>query len=433
MESTKVNNFRFLLLLLPGILFLQPAPAQDTLRLEECYRLAEKNYPLVLQSGLLDQASTLRIQNLGKNFLPQFTVNGSASYQSAVTSINLDLPKGFPAIDFPSPKKDMYKVTLDVNQSIYDGRATRRQQELETTGLRADTKSAEVEMYKLRDRVNQLYFTLLLLDRNEQLLRSNRERVEAKLAEIRSGISNGSVPAMNADLLLVERVRLDQQLDETAADRATAIGMLAELTGTQIRGNAPVAMPSPVLPDTVFEDKRPEKDLFAIQMQRTGTMRDLVTVKWNPKVFAFGQAGYGRPGLNMLDDSFTPWWMVGAKVTWSPWNWNQNKNEKKILAVQEDIIRNQQEIFEKNQRISAEKELGEMRKCAGLLVQDREIIVLREKITKASSSQLDNGVITSSDYIARLSEETQARLNLEIHKIQLVKAKMSYLFTLGKL
>ncbi|HNY03514.1 MAG TPA: TolC family protein, partial [Bacteroidales bacterium] len=216
MESTKVNNFRFLFLLLPGILFLQPAPAQDTLRLEECYRLAEKNYPLVLQSGLLDQASTLRIQNLGKNFLPQFTVNGSASYQSAVTSINLDLPKGFPAIDFPSPKKDMYKVTLDVNQSIYDGRATRRQQELETTGLRADTKSAEVEMYKLRDRVNQLYFTLLLLDRNEQLLRSNRERVEAKLAEIRSGISNGSVPAMNADLLLVERVRLDQQLDETA-------------------------------------------------------------------------------------------------------------------------------------------------------------------------------------------------------------------------
>ncbi|HNY02598.1 MAG TPA: TolC family protein, partial [Bacteroidales bacterium] len=218
-----------------------------------------------------------------------------------------------------------------------------------------------------------------------------------------------------------------------AADRATAIGMLAELTGTQIRGNAPVAMPSPVLPDTVFEDKRPEKDLFAIQMQRTGTMRDLVTVKWNPKVFAFGQAGYGRPGLNMLDDSFTPWWMVGAKVTWSPWNWNQNKNEKKILAVQEDIIRNQQEIFEKNQRISAEKELGEMRKCAGLLAQDREIITLREKITKASSSQLDNGVITSSDYIARLSEETQARLNLEIHKIQLVKAKMSYLFTLGKL
>ncbi len=434
MKSKKANRCRLWRYLLPLLVLLLPVTlgAQDTLRLEECYRLTEKNYPMAAQPGLFDQASRMRTENLGKNWLPQFNVTGSASYQSAVTRIDLDLPKGFPAIDFPSPKKDMYKLTLDASQAIYDGRATRRQKELETFSLQTDRQSVEVEMYKLRDRVNQVYFGLLMLDKSERLVRSNRDRIDAKLSEVRSGIGNGSLPAMNEDLLLVERVRLDQQLAETAADREASFRVLSELTGTKIIAATPLAMPSPVLPDTVFEDKRPEMKLFDIQRQRTVAMSDLVTVKWNPKVFAFGQAGYGRPGLNMLDDGFTPWWMVGAKVTWTPWNWNQNRNEKKILTVQEQILKSQQETFDRNVRIGAARELGEVMKYAGLLAHDGEIVALREKIAKAASSMLDNGVINSSDYIARLTEETQARLNLEIHKIQMVKAKMNYLFTLGK-
>jgi len=120
-------------------------------------------------------------------------------------------------------------------------------------------------------------------------------------------------------------------------------------------------------------------------------------------------------------------------VTWTPWNWNQFRNEKKILSVQEDLLKSQQETFDKNLKVSAGKELGEVRKYAGLLAQDREMIALREKIARAASSQLDHGVITTADYLARLTEETQARLNLEIHMIQMVRAKMNYLFTLGKL
>ena len=162
-------------------------------------------------------------------------------------------------------------------------------------------------------------------------------------------------------------------------------------------------------------------------------MKDMVTTKWNPKVFAYGQAGYGRPSLNMLDPAFKPWLLVGAKFTWNPINWNQNHNEKKILEIQNDLLKTQQETFDKNLKISSQKDLSELAKLGELLIQDDTIISLRMKITRAASSQLDNGVITSGDYITRLNEETQARLSREIHKIQLVKSRLSYLYTLGKL
>ena len=135
----------------------------------------------------------------------------------------------------------------------------------------------------------------------------------------------------------------------------------------------------------------------------------------------------------MLDNTFKPWWLFGARLTWNPWNWNQNKNDKEVLKIQNDILLAQQETFDKNLKISSQKDLSEILKYTELLRQDAEIIALRVKISRTASSQMDNGVISPSDYIARLNEETLSRLNLEIHTIQLVKAKMTYLYTLGKL
>jgi outer membrane protein TolC len=159
----------------------------------------------------------------------------------------------------------------------------------------------------------------------------------------------------------------------------------------------------------------------------------MVNTRWNPKFSAYGQAGYGRLGLNMLSNDFTPWWIVGAKLTWNIWNWNLSKNEKKIYEIQGNMIGAQKETFEKNLKIEAERGLSEIEKLGELLKKDEEIIELRNRISRASSSQLDNGVITSSDYISRLNEEKLAKLSFELHRIQLVKAKIAYLYTLGKL
>lgn len=416
------------LLLLPFMM-----QAQDSITLDECYRQAEKNYPLRKQLDLLENSNTLKVKNLNKNYLPQVNINGSASLQSEVTKLSITLPKGLPNLNMPVMSKDWYKLTLDLSQVIYDGQVTRFQKQVESTGLTADQKSVEVELYKLKDRINQIYFNIILLQQNELLLSSNSERIAVKLREVQSAISNGSALEMNGSLLEAELVRIEQQLTETRMDRSASYQMLSELITVQVTEKTSLVIPKIILPGVAFEDKRPENELFNIQRSKITWMQKMVTTRWNPKVFAFGQAGYGRPGLNMLNNDFKPWWMFGAKLTWSPWNWNQNKNEREMLSIQGDILKTQQETFEKNLKISSQKELGEILKLTALLVQDDQMIALRLKISRAASSQLDNGVITASDYIARLNEETLSKLNKEIHKIQLIKAQLSYLFTLGKL
>jgi outer membrane protein TolC len=405
----------------------------DTVTLYDCYRQAGKTYPLARQSGMLEKSNELKIKNLNKNYLPQLNLNGSASLQSDVTELKFNLPPQFSAIQFPTISKDMYKVTVDVNQSIYDGNITGYQKKLETFNLQSDQKSIQVELYQLKDRINQAYFSIFLFQQNEELLNSTKNQLESKLKEIRSAVDNGVMLSSNADALQAELMKVDQQLIETRTDRTTAFRVLSELTSSTIPDNSKLVLPRVQISSTTFEDKRPELQLFDIQLSKTGVMKEMVNTRWNPKFYAFGQAGYGRPGLNMLSNDFSPWWIVGARLTWNIWNWNLSKNEKKIYEIQGDIIGTRKETFEKNLRIEAGGGLVEIEKLGALLQKDEEIIALRTRITRTASSQLDNGVITSSDYIARLNEETQAKLALELHRIQLVRAKIAYLFTLGKL
>ncbi|MCX6304617.1 MAG: TolC family protein [Bacteroidetes bacterium] len=431
-KTGNITNLRFAAAVL-SLLLPFTVQAQDSITLDYCYKQAELYYPLRQQLDMLGNSNTLKVKNLNKNYLPQVNVNGSASLQSDVTTVSIDFPKGLSVPIMPALSKDWYKLTLDVNQVIYDGQVTRYQKQVETFNLQADQKGVEIELYKLKDRINQIFFSIILLKENESLLISNKERIEAKLTEVRSGIRNGAALEMNADLLNAEMVRLDQQLTETRMDRSASYKMLSELISTPVPETTPVVVPRVTLPGTIFEDKRLENELFTIQRSKVDLMRSMVTTKWNPKIYAYGQAGYGRPNLNMLDDNFKPWWLFGAKLTWAPWNWNQNKNDKQVLAIQNDMLRSQQETFNKNLKISSQKDLSEVMKLTELLLQDEQIIVLRKKITRTASSQMDNGVISPSDYIARLNEETLSELNLEIHKIQLIKAKLSYLYTLGKL
>ena len=405
----------------------------DRVTLFDCYKQAEKTYPLSRQSGMLEKSNELKIKNLNKNYLPQMNLNGSASLQSDVTELKLNLPAQFSFIKFPVISKDMYKLTVDVNQSIYDGNITGYQKKLEAFNLQSDEKSLQVELYQLKERINQAYFSIFMLQENEAILISNKNEIESKLKEVLSAIANGAMLASSADILQAEILNIDQELIELRNDRVTDFHVLSELTSSTIPENSKLVLPSIQISSLNFEDNRPELQLYNIQQLKTDVMKNMVNTRWNPKFYAFGQAGYGRPGLNMLSNDFTPWWLFGAKMTWNIWNWNQSRNEKKIYNIQNDIIGTQKETFEKNLKIEAASNTAEMEKMEELLQKDQEIIALRIKIAQSASSQLDNGVITSSDYISRLNEETQAKMTLELHRIQLVKAKIAYLFTLGKL
>ena len=407
--------------------------APDSVSLDFCYKQAEANYPLARQKELLAHSSELKFMNYGKNWLPTMNLNGSLSLQSDVTGISFPKIQGFPPITIPTVSKDWYKVTLDVNQALYEGNITAYQKKLEGMNLKADQKSLQIDLYKLKERINQVFMSIFLVEENVKLLTSNKEKLNEKLSEIRSAVNNGVQLESNADAIEAELIRIDQQVSETAIDKSTAYKILSDLTSVSIPENTKLIFPRILIDSYHFENHRFENELFDIQESRIGVMKNMVTTKWNPKISAYGQLGYGRPGLNMLSNTFDPWWVVGARLSWNFFNWNLNKNEKKIYDIQGEIVKSQKETFDKNLLITSESDLSQIAKLTETIKNDQKIIDLRIRITKTSSSQLDNGVITSSEYISRMNEETQSRLSLQLHKVQLELSKLTYLYNLGKL
>lgn len=429
---SKFLSIRVIFLFL-AMVFATTAGAQDTITLDFCYQQLQKTYPLNRQASLLEKSSDLKTSNLNKNYLPQFNVNGSASWQNEVTTVIIPLPANLPELQGPVIPKDQYKLTLDISESIYDGHVTGYQKKLEKFNLNIDKKNVDASLYLLKDQVNQFFFSILLTQQNINLLKETRKQLDSKLSEVESAVRNGAILKMNADLIRAEIIKLDQNIYELSMDRLTNISMLSELISLPLTEHAAFKTPAITLTVMNYENNRIEFELFNVQRDRADLMKNMVTTKWNPKLWAFGQFGFGRPGYNFLSSDIAPMAMVGARVTWNPWNWNANRNEKQIYQIQGDIIKNQQETFDKNLKVTTRKNLSDITKLTELLVKDQELIDLRSGITKTVAAQMTNGVITSSDYILRVNDETQARMGMEVHKIQLIKAKISYLYNLGKL
>jgi outer membrane protein TolC len=409
---------------LPGFL----SQSQESVTLDLCREKAVANYPLTRQSELLPESHDLKIGNLNKNYLPQMNVSGQASYQSDVTKTPF---QNIPGVNVPTVSKDWYKIVLDVNQVIYDGSATPRQKAVEDAGLEIDRKSLEVELYKLKDRVNQVYFNILLIKESRKVIGLYHENLLAKMKDIESGVKNGTILQSNADVLSAEIIKSEQSLAEAGITLSSLIGMMNEFTGMTLNENTVFALPDVQVIPGEFLNNRPEYTLFGLQQNKINASQKLLGSSLLPRFSAFGQAGYGRPGYDMLKDEFDDFYMIGARLSWKPWDWSLSRKEKEILSLQSEIIATQKETFDKNLRIDLQNKIAEVRKAEELISRDEQLITLREKITKASSSQLDNGIITSTQYLTELTAESNARLDLESHKIKLVKAKLDYKTTLG--
>jgi hypothetical protein len=63
---------------------------------------------------------------------------------------------------------------------------------------------------------------------------------------------------------------------------------------------------------------------------------------------------------------------------------------------------------------------------------DLQIIALKNQVKESAKAQLDNGVITASDYLREVHAEDQARQNLTLHQLQLLNATLQYQTIAGK-
>ncbi len=401
--------------------------AQQSIRLDSLLNLSERNYPKLKEMGLITEKSTLALQNLETNWYPQLSLNAQATYQSEVTS----LPISIPNMSIPTLDKDQYKINLEISQLIYDGGSLRYGRVMQQAGEDAEQKAVEVSLFELRQRVKELVLQILMLENSKELIEENINSLEASIEEINAGISNGAVLQSTGDNLMAAKIKSTQFLNEADFNQKALLDMLEIYSGLQIK---PTDLILPTVEIDLGNDfsMRPEYRLLSSKQTEVEASQNLIALQNKPKLLGFGQAGYGRPGLNFLDNEFSAYYMVGVKLAWKPWNWNNVKREQQQNTIRKSIIEEEKNSLSKELSTRLAQLQNEILKYQSLIQSDEEIIRLKGNVVKTAKAQLSNGIITSSEYIKQLNEETQARINAENHKIQLINTKINYLFTQGK-
>ncbi|WP_299179081.1 TolC family protein [uncultured Chryseobacterium sp.] len=402
------------------------AQSPKSLTLDNCYQLAESNYPLVKQYALIDKTKDYSITNASKGYLPQINIGGQASYQSDVTKIPISLPN----IDIPTMSKDQYKLYGEVSQPITDLFTTvKYQKELINTNTVVEQQKIEVELYKLKERINQLFFGILLID-------AQIDQTEILKKDIRSGIDKNSVAIANgialkssADVLKAELLKADQRTIELKDTRKGYTDMLSLFINQSI--DEYTALEKPFTAPLATEINRPELKLFDLQKKTFDVQSKLIDNKTLPRFSLFVQGGYGRPGLNMLNNDFDLYYIGGVRLTWNISSFYTQKQEKQLLNLNQNALDVQKETFLFNTNLTLKQQNSEITKLEELIQTDNDIIRLRENVKLSAQNQLQYGTATTNDYLTYINAEDQAKQNQILHEIQLLMAQYNFKTTAG--
>jgi outer membrane protein TolC len=390
----------------------------QSLTLESCYDLAKQNYPLVKQRELIKKAGEYSVDNISKGYLPQVSVNGQYTYQSDVTKI----PISIPGVSVPTIDKDQYKIYGEVVQPITDLITVKQQKNLQRSAVQTQEQNLEVELYKLKERVNQLYFGVLLV--NEQMVQNEllKKDIQSGIDRIVAALANGTDYKSSVNKLKAELLKAKQRDIELKNSRKAYLDMLGLFINQTPSENTILEKPRLLAGSEGIN--RPELISFESQKRSFDLQKKLANSKSYPKLSLFFQGGWGKPSpVNMLSNEFKEYYIGGARLNWSFTSLYTNRKEKKILDLNKNLVDAQKETFLFNTNFSVKQQNAEMGKLAELLISDKEIIELRSSVKTTSAVQLENGIITSNDYIKEVNAEDQARQAMLLHEIQLLMAQ----------
>lgn len=396
------------------------AAAAQTLSLDECQRLAEENYPAVKQYALIEQTADLNVKNIKKGWLPQVQAFGQATVQTDVMTLPDPLQKMLAqqGYEYEGLKKDQYKIGAEINQTIWDGGIIKAQKNIALAQSQILTAKTKAEVSQIKQRVNDLYFSALLIDEKIKLcgelvtlLDSNR----VKLEKMHRGglVTGGDVLSIKAELTSAER----QQIELTSAKRQI-LKVLAAFTGQENIDS--LIIPGDIAPATGCH--RTELEIFDAQNLLYDSQESILKAKKMPKIGAFAQGYYGYPGLNMFEDmfshDFTLNGIIGARISWNIGSLYTNKNDRQNIAIQRDVAQSQRETFLFNNNLQQVKQNESIARYDQLFDKDNEVIAIRRDIRKAAEAKLQKGVIDVNTLLQEITKENQALLDLSAHKIE---------------
>ena len=409
--------------------------SQNALTLKKCYELASARTALAGEKSSLADISRLRESNISRGWLPKLDANGSFVYNSSVIDLSsalgsLPVPGIANAIK-PLPH-EQYRLTLDISQVLYDGGAIKNAKGLENAGLKVNQKQTEADIYGLRDQVNGYFFNIILLEKQKELLSNYYNLIAKKIKAMQSAVDNGVILKSDIDVLTSEKINLEQQLTENHIRRLSLIKVLSDITGTAIDTSTQFVIPG--VPEEMASDiTRPELQLFDLKKEQIDAGIRMLDSKRMPVAFGFATVGYGNPpGNNFFKDEFAPYYIVGAGLKWNIFDWNKVRNEKKISVLQQNILDDRKDNLTDNLKRLLDMKKAEIISLSKMLESDEGLIALRKRITAASESQYNNGTITATEYLNQITSERQAILNFEIHKINLILARVEYMNICGK-
>ncbi len=408
--------------------------AQVVLTLQECYEKAIAHTPLSAEQQALTEIWYIKDRNLTAGWYPNIDAGGSFVYNTSVVDLSstldaLPVPGIADRLD-PLPH-EQYKVTLDVSQMILDGGAVKSARALERADLQVSGKQLDVELYRLRTQISQYYFTLLLLQRQEELLKIHLNLINRRIQSAALGMKEGMVMETDMNILRCEQVKLQQQIQECKIDRAATLRMLSDITGIPVDTSTVVSFPEFSIAGN-RELTRPELELFDLKQQQLNASLDMIRSKRMPKAYLFATAGMGNPpGSDFFRDEFAPYGVAGAGIKWNVFDWKKAEHEKRGILLQKEILEGRKNDLAGTLLRQLEAKHAEIEKFEALLKTDDELILLRSRIVAAATSQYDNGILTVSEYLKELTAEREAWISNEIHRIGLARAKSEYLNIAG--
>lgn len=421
----KISVLTLVLMVLGATPYMGFGQTTGVLTLEECYEKARDNYPLLQQLDLIERTMEYSLNNISKGNIPQLNINGQATYQSDVTAFPIDLPNVF----VQPIAKDQYKITGEIVQPLTNFGTVNQYKIIAEAKAKVESKSIQTELYKVKERINQLYFGVLLVD--GQLAQTNllQKDIQNGLDKANAGIANGVTLKIAADQLQAEMLNTEQRIVELQANRKAFLDMLSLFIGEDL--GPTINLPTPNTQALATTINRPELETFAAQRETFALQSELINKRNSPHLNAFFQGGYGRPGLNFLSNDFELFYMTGVRLNWNISNFYTSKKEKKILKLNQNSVQLQEDTFLLNTAVALAQQSQDVQKYLRLLDTDKEIIALREKVKMTANSQLEYGSITANDYLTYINAEDKARQNQVLHRIQLLMAQYTYLLTSG--
>jgi outer membrane protein TolC len=398
-----------------------PFISGQNITIEECQVKAEANYPAIAMYDIIEKTKEFNIANANKTYFPQGSFIAQGTWQSDVTSIDLEVP-GF---QLPTIDRDQFRVVAELNQLIWDGGRVSAQKNSIEVNAELDKRQLNNEIYTLKERVNNLYFGVLLIKEQINQLGILEKELQRNYDNVKAYMQNGVANESDLMIVRVERLKARQQRTNLESNLMAYIQMLSILIGEELNSDMVFVKPDPGITTILPIINRPEILMFEAQENALESQKSLLNAGVMPTIGAFAQAGYGKPGLNMFDNQFNPYFLGGVRLTWNFSNLYTLKSDIRKIDLQKSAVNSRREIFLQNLNIVIPQQQIEIEKYRKTMQDDEEIIRLHTQIRETTEIKVENGTMTVSDLMKEIIAEESAKQAKVLHEIQFLMSVYS--------